>query len=317
MLPTSGTSRLSPPPSRAELRLCHRLNMSGEPAFALLHAMRTGNAARSAAVLSPRAAKDYVPPFACEDTACFPWLPDQVLLPAAGAHPTRHADYAAGCYYVLDLSSCWASSALSALPHAPQKSLDLCAAPGGKSLLLAARFPLVDHCANEVNPSRRGILRQNILLCGLPNTRITGIRPDRWVASGELFDLILVDAPCSGQSLLCKGLKNPGCLGASTVHGNAKRQRGILLAASHCLSPDGFLLYSTCTYDPEENERVIAYILRRVPGLSAVAVPLLAPFRSPLSHFPAYRLFPHHGAGVGSFCCLLHYQPSNPSQETP
>ncbi len=307
-------TRLETPPTQAESRLCHRLNLSGEPAFALLRAMRTGDAARMAVVLTPRVGEDYVAPFACEDTACFPWLPDRVLLPAAGAKPTRHADYAAGCYYVMDLSSCWTSVALTALPRTPQRSLDLCAAPGGKSVLLAARFPLVDHCANEVNPARRGILRQNVLLCGLPNTCVTGTRPDRWAAAGEQFDLILVDAPCSGQSLLCKGLKNPGCLGASTVHGNAKRQRGILLAVSRCLSPGGFLLYSTCTYDPEENERVIAYILRRVPGFSAVEVPLLAPFRSTLSRFPAYRLMPHHGAGVGGFCCLLRYVPSHLSQ---
>ncbi len=296
---------LDPPPSKSELRLCSRLNLDGEHLVALLRAMRTGNAARTAVVLSPRAPADYVPPFACDDTSDLPWLPARVYLPAVGTSPTRHADYAAGYFYVLDLSSCWESAALSALPRVPQKSLDICAAPGGKSMLLAARFSLNDHCANEVNPARRGILRQNAQLCGLPRTRITGMRPDRWAAGGERFDLILVDAPCSGQSLLCKGIKNPGCLGATTVHGNAKRQRGILLAASQCLSPGGFLLYTTCTYDPEENERVIAYILRRVPALSAVNVPLLTSFRSTLSRFPAYRLFPHHGVGVGGFCCLL------------
>ena len=292
-------------PARAEQRLCERLQLHGEPAESLLRAMRAGNAGRQAVVLSPRAPQGYEPPFACEVGTAFPWLPARVRIPAAGEIPTRHTDYAAGLYYVLDLSSCWEGAALSALPQEPQRSLDMCAAPGGKSMLLAAQVALHDHTANEVNAARRGILRQNAELCGLPNTRITGLRPDQWGKSGELFDLILVDAPCSGQSLLCKGMKNPGCLGASMVQGNAKRQRGILLAAVRCVAPDGHLLYTTCTYDMEENERVMAYIMRRVKSFTACEIPSLAPYRTWLADFPAYRLLPHHGAGAGGFCCLL------------
>lgn len=172
-------------------------------------------------------------------------------------------------------------------------------------MLLAAHVQLLDHTANEVHAARRGILRQNVELCGLPNTRVTGWRPEQWSRSGELFDLIMVDAPCSGQSLLCKGMKNPGCLGKNVVQGNAKRQRGILSAAACCLAPGGYLLYTTCTYAPEENERSVAYLLRRTSEISACDVPALAAFRSTLSEFPSYRLLPHHGAGAGGFCCLL------------
>ena len=293
--------------TKAELRLLERLHLTGQPeGEALLRAMRAGASSRQAVVLSPKAGASYTPPFECEPGEAFPWLPARVRIPAPHAAPTKHADYAAGMYYALDLSSCWESVPLTALPAAPTRTLDLCAAPGGKTMLLASHHPPADHTANEVNAARRGILRQNVQQCGLPNTQVSGLRPDQWAASGESFDLLLVDAPCSGQSLLCKGIKNPGCLGASMVQGNAKRQRGIMLAAVQCVRPGGHILYSTCTYDPEENEKVIAYILRRVPDWEAVEVPLLAPYRSTLSPFPAYRLLPHHGAGAGGFCCLLH-----------
>lgn len=291
-------------PAKAELRLCRRLGLSGEEALQFLTAMREGKSSRSAVVLSPLAPLDYRLPFACVDTSGWEWLPPRVYVPAEGERPTVYPDYREGMYYSLDLSSCWESAPLSVVP-APSCSLDLCAAPGGKTMLMAARYLPQNHIANEVNSSRRGILRQNIQQCSLPNVEVTGLRPDQWASDGRTFDLLLADAPCSGQSLLCKGIKNPGCLGQQMVNGNAKRQKGILLAAVQCVNPGGHLLYSTCTYDPDENEKVMAYLLRRVPGWHAVEVPLLADFRSGLADFPCYRLLPAHGFGAGGFCCLL------------
>lgn len=290
--------------SKAELRLCSRLGLSEASSAHLVQAMREGSSARSAIVLTPKAPADYRPPFACEDTSAWGWLPPRVYLPCRGERPTMHPDYEAGLYYSLDVSSCWESAALARIA-APASSLDLCAAPGGKTMLMAARFEPQNHVANEVNAARRGILRQNVEQCGLPNTEVTGLRPDQWATEGRLFDLILVDAPCSGQSLLCKGIKNPGCLGSQMVNGNAKRQKGIMLAAVQCVAEGGHILYSTCTYDPDENEKVMAYILRRVPGWKAVEVPSLERFRSTLADFPCYRLLPEHGVGAGGFCCLL------------
>lgn len=300
------------PPTKAELRLCCRLGLGAEGARDLVVAMRAGASSRPAVVLSPLAPPGYVPPFACVDTQAWGWLPPRVYVPQPGVRPTACADYDAGLYYVLDLSSCWESAALSMVPP-PASSLDLCAAPGGKTMLCAARYRgaavadsfAAHHLANEVNALRRGILRQNLRQCGMAEVEVGGLRPDQWAASGRLFGLLLVDAPCSGQSLLCKGIRNPGCLGASMVNGNAKRQKGIMLAAVQCVAPGGHILYTTCTYDPDENEKVAAYILRRVPGWSAVEVPVLAAFRSSLSDFPSYRLLPAHGYGAGGFCCLL------------
>lgn len=238
------------------------------------------------------------------DTRGWEWLPPRVYVPEAGVKPALHGDYGAGLYYVLDLSSCWESAALAEVPP-PAGSLDVCAAPGGKTMLMAARYGSIAHTANEVNVLRRGILRQNLRRCGLAGVGVEGLRPDQWAASGKQFGLLLVDAPCSGQSLLCKGIRNPGCLGASMVNGNAKRQKGIMLSAVQCVRPGGHILYTTCTYDPDENEKVAAYILRRSPGWHAVEVPALAGFRSNLSEFPSYRLLPSHGYGAGGFCCLL------------
>lgn len=290
--------------SKAEQRLCTRLGLEPAAAERLVAAMRAGNSSRTAVVLSPKAPADYEPPFECADMSAAPWLPPRVYVPEAGERPAQYADYEAGLYYVLDVSSCWESAALAHVPP-PASSLDLCAAPGGKTMLMAARYVPRAHTANEVNAARRGILRQNIEKCGLPNTEVSGLRPDQWAAEGKQVDLMLVDAPCSGQSLLCKGIKNPGCLGAQMVNGNAKRQKGIMLAAVQCVTAGGHILYSTCTYDPDENEKVISYILRRVPGWGAVEVPLLAAFRSGLADFPCYRLLPEHGFGAGGFCCLL------------
>lgn len=289
--------------AKGELRLCSRLGLEGAAAASLLAAMRAGVSSRGAVVLTPRAPQGYVPPFECEAPDA-PWLPPRVYVPAEGVRPTAHPDYAAGLYYSLDLSSCWESACLAVVPP-PASSLDMCAAPGGKTMLMAARFGAENHTANEVHPGRRGILRQNLEQSGMPQVRVTGNRPDQWARSGEAFDLLLVDAPCSGQSLLCKGIKNPGCLSSSMVNGNAKRQKGIMLSAVQCVNPGGHIVYTTCTYDPEENEKVMAYILKRVPGWEAVEVPLLAPFRSALCDFPAYRLLPGHGFGAGGFCCLL------------
>ena len=301
--------------TKAELRLCERLQLDAEASERLVQAMREGASSRSALVLSPKAPQDYVPPCACVDTSTWEWLPPRVFVPCEGERPTTHPDYAAGLYYSLDLSSCWESTALSVVP-APATSLDLCAAPGGKTMLMAARYLPQNHTANEVNASRRGILRQNVQQCGLPNTEVSGLRPDQWAAEGRLFDLLLVDAPCSGQSLLCKGIKNLGCLGAQMVNGNAKRQKGIMLAAVQCVAEGGHILYSTCTYDPDENEKVISYILKRVPGWQAVEVPQLARFRSALSDFPCYRLLPEHGFGAGGFCCLLKKHTNNEQIDT-
>ncbi len=291
-------------------KLCVQLGLVDQAAEEFLSALERGCSSRSALVLSPRAPDGYTPPFPCLDTSdgSWSWLPPRCFVPANEQEkPSSYEDYQKGLYYLLDLSSCWESAPLALIPP-PARSLDLCAAPGGKSMLALARFPEKQlHICNEIHAGRRGILRENMRMCGHDHVEITGLRPDQWkLLEDRSFELIIADAPCSGQSLLAKGIKNPGCLGSSMVNGNAKRQKGILLSILPRLASGGHLLYTTCTYTPEENEKVIKYLLKRHPELEAVTIPSLERFRSSLSSFPCYRMLPAHGYGAGGFSCLLH-----------
>lgn len=291
------------------LRLTRKLELTAEQERDFLNAMQSGNRSRSALVITPKAPAGYRPPLPAEKTPG-DWGHPSILALLPGeteSSPGSLPDYERGYYYPLDLSSVWETAPLAHIPFRPERCLDMCAAPGGKSILAQIRVSPREHVSNEVHPKRLGILRHNLLRCGFTSLYTQRLRPDQWakLAPG-CFDLILADAPCSGQSLLAKGITNPGCFNSSVTGGNAKRQRGILLAAFQCLSPGGFLLYTTCTYAPEENERNVLYLLKRCPGLSTVPVPELEPFRSSLTHEACYRLMPYHGAGAGGFTCLLH-----------
>ena len=262
------------------LKLARKLELTAEQERDFLDAMQAGNRSRSALVITPKAPEGYRPPLPAKDTPQ-EWGHSSILALPSGEAETKPGslpDYECGYYYPLDLSSVWETAPLAHLPFRPERCLDMCAAPGGRSNLYTQR-----------------------------------LRPDQWaeLAPG-CFDLILADAPCSGQSLLAKGIPNPGCFNSSVTGGNAKRQRGILLAALRCLAPGGFLLYTTCTYAPEENERNVLYLLKRHPDLHTITVPELEHFRSSLTQEACYRLMPFHGAGAGGFTCLLRKEGGHP-----
>jgi len=272
------------------LKLARKLELTAEQERDFLDAMQAGDRSRSALVITPKAPEGYRPPLPAENTPQEWGHPSILALPPGEAEtkPGSLPDYECGYYYPLDLSSV------------------LETAPLGKSILAQTLVSPQEHVSNEVHPKRLGILRHNLLRCGFTNLYTQRLRPDQWaeLAPG-CFDLILADAPCSGQSLLAKGIPNPGCFNSSVTGGNAKRQRGILLAALQCLAPGGFLLYTTCTYAPEENERNVLYLLKRHPDLHTVTAPELEHFRSSLTQEACYRLMPFHGAGAGGFTCLL------------
>lgn len=220
--------------------------------------------------------------------------------------------------YVLDLSSVLAALPLITLappadrPHG-LRALDLCAAPGGKTVFtwLALQPGLL--LANEVIGKRLAILRHNLTRCGLPGERVFTQRLDPAaladLAAG-MFDLVVCDAPCSGQSLPARGIDNPGAFHPATVQHNVKRQRRILAAAARLVKPGGHLFYSTCTFNLAENESNMRWLLRRFdPPWQAVdpvpQLPGLAAMRSPHADFPCFRFYPHLGHGGGGFSCLL------------
>lgn len=265
-----------------------------------------------------------VPPRAREfetvDRAELPvWLPESVELALAGVKTGKSPAYLAGEVYPLDFSSVITGSAMLAaregLPDSP-RVLDLCAAPGGKSILASVLLTPGLLLANEVEGKRLGILRHNLARCRLARTFTQRLASEEFARlAPAAFDLVLVDAPCSGQSLLAKGMDNPGCFHPATVKGNARRQRRILEAAGATVAPGGFLLYTTCTFSLRENEEAVEKFLAASPVFEAVAVSHLDAFRSPFSNHPAYRVYPHRSPGAGGFAMLLRRRGERPPLE--
>lgn len=237
------------------------------------------------------------------------WLPESIEVLGTGAKPGNTEAYRDGRIYPLDFSSVLAGSAMlaarEALGEAP-RVLDLCAAPGGKSILASLWLSPSLLLANEVEGKRLGMLRHNLGRCRIEQAWTQRLRPADWAERAPAaFDLVLVDAPCSGQSLLAKGIENPGAFHPATVKGNARRQLGILSAIAPAIRPGGFVLYTTCTFSERENEGVIAKWMERTGEFTAIEVPHLAEHRTTLASFPAYRFYPHQRGGAGGFSCLL------------
>ncbi len=267
-------------------RLARRLFATSGEADAFVRAVSGGACAVPVAVF---------PPGSVPERGGLPeWVPACVGRP----DPSNAAAYG------LDLSSVWAAMVLSEV--SPVRALlDLCAAPGGKSVIAARVLQPEMQVANETVGKRLGPLRHNLARCGVRAfTQRQG--PEWWAEQAAgCFDVVVVDAPCSGQSLVARGVENRGCFHPSVVDGNARRQRGILARAAQCVADGGWLAYLTCTYSPEENERTVAWFLRRHPGWAAVEVPVLRPWQSPHVAVPCHRLGPHQGVGAGGFSCLL------------
>ena len=243
-----------------------------------------------------------------------PWCPDGYYIENASVRPSSHPFYSCGLYYLQEPSAMVPASFLPVEPG--DRVLDLCAAPGGKSTQLAQNIQesglLV---SNDVSASRSKALLKNIELFGLKNTVVTCETPARLSeVFPEYFDKILVDAPCSGEGMFRRGDR---MIRAWLEHGPgyfAPIQKSIVKEALTMLKPGGMLLYSTCTFDPSEDEEVIDYMLEICPSLHIVPTPVFAGFVQGLpqyaGHDPegiknAVRLFPHRVRGDGHFAALL------------
>jgi NOL1/NOP2/sun family putative RNA methylase len=247
----------------------------------------------------------------------------------ASLRPGKHAYHEMGLYYIQEPSAMSAAALLA--PQPGMRVLDLCAAPGGKTTQLASFLGqqglLV---ANEIHPARCKILSQNVERMGIANAIVTnedsGKLAEKFPA---FFHAILVDAPCSGEGMF---RKNPDAMAEwspAQVALCADRQREILNNAAKMLMPGGTLVYSTCTFSPEENEQMIAYFLDTHPDFSVEkrnapwfdagvpawgqppenpeqplgTEPEQAPERPELSD--CFRLWPHHLHGEGHFAAVL------------
>ncbi len=237
------------------------------------------------------------------------WIPEEIELLQAGTKIGLTDAYRAGEVYSLDFSSVITGSALLALrdSHAlSSRVLDLCAAPGGKSILTSVLLKPGLILCNEVEGKRLGILRHNLSRCRIAHAFTQRLQPEELARlAPEQFHLCLIDAPCSGQSLLAKGIENPGCFHPSVVKGNARRQGRILDAGAATVAPGGSILYTTCTFSRRENEVVLEKFLKHRSDFEAVEVPHLSAFVSPFSAHPCYRVYPHRSQGAGGFAALL------------
>lgn len=243
------------------------------------------------------------------------YLPDVSLVVEEGSPGNEHL-HQAGAFYVLDTSSILAATVLTAVFPQPNQVLDLCAAPGGKSIFANTLFPEADLVANEVIGKRLAPLIANLKRCQVKSVRVTCLDPMRLVQQvpGN-FDLCIVDAPCSGQSLPAEDKKWSGAFHESTVNMNANRQRRILACAADLVRPGGYIAYTTCTFSLKENESNSEWFLKKFSSFKPCAVPALEKWLSPYSDIPSYRFWPHRGEGRGGFAALFKHQGDRLNQE--
>jgi 16S rRNA C967 or C1407 C5-methylase (RsmB/RsmF family)/NOL1/NOP2/fmu family ribosome biogenesis protein len=243
------------------------------------------------------------------------WCKDGYYLnerPVFTYDPTFHG----GAYYVQEAGSMLLWHTLSHLLGSKKdvKVLDLCAAPGGKSTLILSWLNgegfLV---ANEVIGKRARVLEENIDKWGFSNRMITNSDPDKFEQLGELFDVVVVDAPCSGEGMFRKEEDALTMWSTDNVQHCHLRQNRILEQAMACLKPGGYLIYSTCTYNETENEGSLASVARK---FDAESVDLCIPeewkiVKSLRDGITGYRCFPNLVRSEGFFTGVLKKNESN------
>lgn len=202
------------------------------------------------------------------DTVTVPWCHKGIYLeerPLFAADPLWHT----GVYYVQEAGSMFLAQYLHGLR--PKVAIDLCAAPGGKSTLLRdelGKDTLL--ICNEPETKRARILKENILRWGSDECIVTSTYPDTLKATGLKADLILVDAPCSGEGMFRKEPRALEEWSTENVQMCVSRQREILSSAWDMLEDGGILIYSTCTLNREENERQLEWLQEEHPDIEPV-----------------------------------------------
>ncbi len=232
-----------------------------------------------------------------------PWC-EQGLYLADRPVFTFDTDWHAGRYYVQDASSMFIAHAIKHLVHEPVRYLDLCAAPGGKTTAAIQALPSPSLVvANEIVPPRARVLADNVIRWGNPRCVVTSNAPAQFSKLTHFFDVIAADVPCSGEGMMRKDDEAVAQWSPTLVAQCAQRQREILTDAWQALRPGGLLIYSTCTYNRQENEDMADFIVNEL-GATSLEIPIepswnIHPAIGSDCH--CYRFMPHRVDGEGLF----------------
>lgn len=228
----------------------------------------------------------------------------------------------AGAYYVQDASSMIYETVVEDLtqklcdsiasesnPHL--RILDLCASPGGKTTAMINALPDgAEIIANEYSSKRVGALRENIDRWGYPFVKVTNKDSYFYASQNESFDIVAVDAPCSGEGMMRKEEVARTQWSPQLVEKCSTLQKEILTNAEKTLKPGGFLIYSTCTFNRKENEENVEFIVSEL-GLEPIDMnfpPEWGIETGILTPYPVYRFMPHKTKGEGLFLAVFRKQ---------
>lgn len=230
-----------------------------------------------------------------------PWEPEGFYYDPE-TRPGLHVYHEAGVYYLQEASAMAPVALLD--PKPGERVCDLCAAPGGKTTQIAGRMLGQGFLVcNEINPKRAKILSRNIERMGVANALVTNEHPETLASRFPgFFDRVLVDAPCSGEGMFRKEEAAVTDWSQETVQMCARRQREILDSAARLVRPGGRLVYSTCTFAPEEDEETVAAFLEAHPEFTPE--PVEAPWFVSGEN-ASYRMWPHKLLGEGHFAAVL------------
>ena len=240
-----------------------------------------------------------------------PWCPEGYYLdarPSFTFDPLFHA----GCYYVQEASSMFIGHILKKIKPGgtPVKILDLCAAPGGKSTLINSAMNANDLLvANEIIKTRVPVLADNLSRWGTANTIITNNDPKDFTRLKGFFDIILVDAPCSGSGMFRKDPVAMNEWSENNVSLCHQRQERILADIYPCLKEGGYLIYSTCSYSHQENEDIVDWLCESFE-LESLQIPIykdwgIVETQSTEQKAWGYRFYPGLVKGEGLFAACL------------
>ena len=246
-----------------------------------------------------------------------PWCAEGFYLADRPAF-TFDTDWHAGHYYVQDASSMFITHVIKHFVHEPVRYLDLCAAPGGKTTAAMQALPQRSlTVANEIVPPRARVLADNAIRWGNPRCVVTSNTPANLGKFSGFFDVIATDVPCSGEGMMRKDDEAVAQWSPALVEQCAQRQREILADVWPALRSGGLLIYSTCTYNRQENEEIADFIASEL-GATSLEVPIEAGWNiHPAIGSPChcYRFMPHRVDGEGLFMTVFRKAGEGPRQD--